>query len=111
MRLSLVRTYSKGLLAFGSARIEVEAPEAQESAASRVSVKQLIYTDDKEPYVVLYQMGQGKTGDWMLRNVIIESVNLGEIYRDQFLASARKQDGDLDAVIDSWTTVTVDVES
>jgi phospholipid transport system substrate-binding protein len=111
MRLSLVRTYSKGLLAFGSARIEVEAPEAQESAASRVSVKQLIYTDDEVPYVVLYQMGQGKTGDWMLRNVIIESVNLGEIYRDQFLASARKQDGDLDAVIDSWTTVTVDVES
>ncbi len=111
MRLSLVRTYSKGLLAFGSARIEVEAPEAQEPADSRVSVKQLIYTDDKEPYVVLYQMGQGKTGDWMLRNVIIESVNLGEIYRDQFLASARKQDGDLDAVIDSWTTVTVDVDS
>jgi phospholipid transport system substrate-binding protein len=111
MRLSLVRTYSKGLLAFGSARIEVEVPEAQESAASRLSVKQLIYTDDEVPYVVLYQMGQGKTGDWMLRNVIIESVNLGEIYRDQFLASARKLDGDLDAVIDSWTTVTVDVES
>jgi phospholipid transport system substrate-binding protein len=111
MRLSLVRTYSKGLLAFGTARIEVEAPEAEQSATSRVSVKQLIYTEGEEPYVVLYQMGQGKTGDWRLRNVIIESVNLGEIYRDQFLASARKQDGDLDAVIDSWTTVTVDVES
>ena len=111
MRLSLVRTYSKGLLAFGTARIEVEPPEADQSATSRVSVKQLIYTDGEEPYVVLYQMGQGKSGEWMLRNVIIESVNLGEIYRDQFLASARKQDGDLDVVIDTWTTVTVDVES
>lgn len=111
MRLSLVRTYSKGLLAFGTARIEVQPPEAEQSATSRVSVKQLIYTESEQPYVVLYQMGQGKSGEWMLRNVIIESVNLGEIYRDQFLASARKQDGDLDAVIDSWTTVTVDVES
>lgn len=111
MRLSLVRTYSKGLLAFGTARIEVAGPEEGEASTSRVAVKQLIYTDDEEPYVVLYQMGQGKTGDWMLRNVIIESVNLGEIYRDQFLASARKLDGDLDSVIDSWTTVTVDVES
>lgn len=111
MRLSLVRTYSKGLLAFGTARIEVAAPEAEEAATSRVSVKQLIYTDNEDPYVVLYQMGQGKTGDWMLRNVIIESVNLGEIYRDQFLASARKLDGDLESVIGSWTTVTVDVES
>ena len=111
MRLSLVRTYSKGLLAFGSARIEVEAPAQQEADASRVSVKQLIYAESEEPYIVLYQMGQGKTGAWMLRNVIIESVNLGEIYRDQFLASARKLDGDLDGVINSWTTVTVDVES
>lgn len=111
MRLSLVRTYSKGLLAFGTARIEVDAPESDDAEASRVSVRQLIYTDTEEPYVVMYQMGYGKTGDWMLRNVIIESVNLGEIYRDQFLASARKLDGNLDGVIESWTTVTVDVDS
>ena len=46
-----------------------------------------------------------------LRNVIIESVNLGEIYRDQFQDSAREEDGDIDKVIANWTTVTVDVES
>ena len=43
--------------------------------------------------------------------MIIESVNLGEIYRDQFLSSAREYDGDLDQVIANWTTVTVDVDS
>ncbi len=111
MRTSLIRTYGKGLLAFGDARIELEVPEDDAATTSRVSVKQLIYSDRAHPYVVFYQMGQGKEGGWMLRNVIIESVNLGEIYRDQFLASAREHDGDLDAVIDSWTTVTVDVET
>ena len=49
-------------------------------------------------------MGREKSGGWKLRNVIIEDVNLGEIYRDQFLTSAREQDGNLEAVIDTWTS-------
>jgi phospholipid transport system substrate-binding protein len=116
MRGSLVRTYSKGLLAFGGSKIEL-APPASAAAAegdqadnSRLSVRQLIYADRKKPYEVMYQMGEEKPGDWKLRNVIIENVNLGEIYRDQFLASAREHDGNLNAVIDTWTTVVVDVE-
>ena len=108
MRLGLVRTYSKGLLAFGSSRIEVVQPPADIVESSRVSVRQLVYSDEPEPYVVMYQMGLAKTGDWKLRNVIIESVNLGEIYRNQFQAAARKYDGDLDSVIDSWSSVEVD---
>lgn len=111
MRTSLIRTYGKGLLAFGDARIELDVADDASTSSSRVSVKQLIYSDRAEPYVVYYQMGRDAQGGWMLRNVIIESVNLGEIYRDQFLASAREHGGDLDAVIDSWTTVTVDVDS
>jgi phospholipid transport system substrate-binding protein len=111
MRLSLVRTYSKGLLAFGGSRIEVEQPSSEDSGEKRVAVRQLIYSEETEPYVLLYQMGLNKSGSWQLRNVIIESVNLGEIYRNQFQAAARKQNGDLDSVIDSWTTTTVEVES
>ena len=61
--------------------------------------------------MVIYQMGKEKSGEWKLQNVIIESVNLGEVYQDQFLASAREQDGDLDAVIAGWTTVVVDVDA
>ena len=108
MRLGLVRTYSKGLLAFGGSRIEVSKPGPEEAQKSRASVEQLIFSEEAEPYRVLYQMGRSKSGDWKLRNVIIESVNLGEIYRNQFQAAARKQDGNLDAVIDGWTTIEVE---
>ena len=108
MRLGLVRTYGKGLLAFGGSRIEVSQPAPEEAQQSRVSVRQLIYADDIEPYIVMYQMGRGKTGEWKLRNVIIESVNLGEIYRSQFEAAAREHGGDLDQVIASWITVEVE---
>ena len=107
MRLGLVRTYSKGLLAFGGSRIEVSQPGPGEAEQSRVSVEQLIYTEGTQPYIVMYQMGRNKAGEWKLRNVIIESVNLGEIYRSQFESAARKESGDLDAVIDNWTTIEV----
>lgn len=111
MRLSLVRTYSKGLLAFGGSRIEVIPPEDEQSGESRIWVRQHVFADRAEPYVVLYRMGRNKAGEWKLRNVIIESVNLGDIYRDQFITSAREEQGDLNAVIAGWTTVTVDVET
>jgi phospholipid transport system substrate-binding protein len=108
MREGLVRTYGKGLLAFGGSRIEVIVPEGGSLNGSLVTVKQLVYSDEPEPYVLLYQMGRNKSGEWKLRNIIIESVNLGEIYRSQFESSARKYDGDLDNVIDNWITTEVE---
>jgi phospholipid transport system substrate-binding protein len=108
MRDGLVRTYSKGILAFGGSRIEISQPSDEEPGQPRVAVQQLIYSDQVEPYVVSYQMGRSKAGEWKLRNVIIEGVNLGEIYRSQFQAAARKHEGDLDAVIDNWTAVEVE---
>lgn len=107
MRVGLVRTYSKGLLAYSGARIEVSESSTEDAKKGRATVRQLIYDEGPEPYVLLYQMGRSKDGSWQLRNIIIESVNLGEIYNNQFEASARKNEGDLDAVIASWTTVEV----
>lgn len=107
MRLGLVRTYSKGLLAYGDSRVEVFAATDENQEKGGATVKQLVYNNQPEPYVLIYQMGLGKTGDWQLRNIIIEGVNLGEIYRNQFEASARQNEGDLDAVIASWTAVDV----
>ena len=104
MRSGLIRTYSKGLLAFGGSRIEVSETSPEEAQLSRVSVQQLIYSEATEPYMVMYQMGRNKQGEWKLRNMIIESVNLGEIDRSQFEASAREYDGDLDQVIAAWST-------
>jgi phospholipid transport system substrate-binding protein len=110
MRVGLVRTYSKGLLAYGNSRIEVFAATEQDSGRGRAAVRQLVYNEQPEPYVLIYQMGLAKSGEWQLRNIIIEGVNLGEIYRNQFEAGARKNNGDLDAVIASWTAVEVEAE-
>jgi phospholipid transport system substrate-binding protein len=109
IRLELVRTYSKGLLAFGGSRIKVLQPAEDVTKVKAVSVRQLVYSDQPEPYVLTYSMGRDKrSGQWLLRNVIIETVNLGTIYQSQFEAEARKYDGDLNSVIDNWNTLEVE---
>ncbi len=110
MRTGLVRTYSKGLLAFGGSRVEVSLPAQDESSAKQATVEQLIFSDKAQPYVVYYQMGRDRSGEWKLRNMIVETVNLGEIYRSQFQASAREHEGDLDAVIDGWSLEAAEAE-
>lgn len=111
IRTGLVKTYSKGLLAFGGSRIELSDSADELPDDRRITVTQLIYSDNAQPYVVMYQMGMDKDRTWKLRNMIIESVNLGEIFKNQFEASARKYDGNLDLVIDNWTTAELETTS
>ena len=100
MRIGLVRTYSKGLLAFGGSRVEF-ADDAQEDER-RATLRQLIYSDQAQPYVVIYTMARNREGMWQIRNLVVENVNLGKIYRSQFASSARRFDGDIDQVIENW---------
>lgn len=111
IRTGLVKTYSKGLLAFGGSRIELSDSADELPDDRRITVTQLIYSDNAQPYVVMYQMGMDKDRTWKLRNMIIESVNLGEIFKNQFEAAARKYDGNLDLVIDNWTTAELETTS
>jgi phospholipid transport system substrate-binding protein len=108
MRRGLVRTYSKGLLAFGGSRVEIDDSSAGEVNDERATLRQLIHSDTGRPYVVVYQMARDRDGQWLMRNLIVENVNLGQIYRSQFEAAARRLDGDIDAVIDNWDVDTLD---
>ena len=102
LRDGMVNTYSRGLLAFGSSRIELGETEVSPGSARVASVSQYVYGEDGKVYTVKYQMGQYKDGSWKLRNLIIENINLGEIYRGQFEAAAVAAEGNLDTVIDTW---------
>jgi phospholipid transport system substrate-binding protein len=108
LREGLIRSYAKGLLAFGGARMEVQGVEASPQSARVASVTQLVYGEAERVYTIRYQMGQYKDGGWRLRNLIIETINLGEIYRNQFSALARDADDDLDSVIAQWNEAVIE---
>lgn len=108
LREGLIRSYAKGLLAFGGANMEVQGVEASPHSARIASVTQLVYGEADRVYTIRYQMGQYKDGNWRLRNLIIETINLGEIYRNQFSALAKAADDDLDRVIEDWNAAIVE---
>ena len=101
---ALIQTYGKGLLAFDGEEIEVVPPSVSvnKQPANKVVVKQLIYGDRKTPYEVQYSMRTDSEGHWRLRNMVVESINLGKIYRNQFDSAFKIYEGDIDRVIDGW---------
>lgn len=101
---ALIQTYGKGLLAFDGEEIEVVPPviDAAKPQPKKVVVKQLIYGDRKTPYEVQYSMRIDKKGQWRLRNMVVESINLGKIYRNQFDNAVQVYEGNIDSVIDNW---------
>lgn len=100
-RRGLVETYAKGLLAFNGQKIEVVPPRSGEVRDRAARVMQRIYGDSAKPYSVQYSLRRDQEGHWKLRNVIIEGVNIGATYRNQF-AAAVEQYGSVDAAIDHW---------
>jgi len=44
-------------------------------------------------------------GQWKLRNVIINGINVGKLFRDQFADSMQRNGNDLDKTIDGWAEV------
>jgi phospholipid transport system substrate-binding protein len=96
----LITTYAKGLFQFDGQRIET-LPGRPGSGGS-VTVRQLIHGSADKPYVVQYTMRQDRNGNWQARNVIIEGINLGQTYRNQFAQAVQQNRGDIDRVIDTW---------
>ena len=102
LRDSLIETYGRGLLAFGGSRVKSLEVEFSPTNVRVASVTQYILGDEGEKYTIRYQMGRYSDGNWRLRNMIIEGINLGEIYRGQFDLAVKEAGGELDLVINSW---------
>ncbi len=103
-REGLVNTYAMGLLAFNGQDMEILPPtDANFSKNGSVTVVQHIRGDGDKPYVVLYKMRKNRAGEWKLRNVTIEAINLGKVYQSQFYSAVQQSQGDLDKVIDNWS--------
>jgi phospholipid transport system substrate-binding protein len=108
----LVRTYGKALLDFGDQKIDVLPPDRPPRQPDRDSVTMEVRSSDGKIYPVVYSMAQDSAGAWRMRNIIINGINIGLTYRNQF-ASAMKTPqnrGNLDAVIDGWSATIADVD-
>jgi phospholipid transport system substrate-binding protein len=102
-RQDLIETYGRGLVAYGEQSIVVLPPEKDINGLRRVKVVQEIRgTDGVFPLV--YSMGLNRDGQWKVTNVVINGINLGKTFRNQFVQRAQKVGGDIDQVINNWSS-------
>ena len=97
----LAELYAKTLVQFKIDSIEVEAPDNGDAKFPGY-VKMLVDTANGDSYEIIYTMRPSKkTGEWEIKNVTLDGINLGLTYRNQF-DSAMNTYGSIDGVIDNW---------
>ncbi|MEW6311045.1 MAG: ABC transporter substrate-binding protein [Pseudomonadota bacterium] len=99
---SLMQFYGNALLEYNNQQIRVLPPSGKQDD-KRTSVAMEVVGRQGEVYPVSYTMVN--QGEWRVRNVIINGINIGKLFRDQFADSMQKNGGDLDKTIDGWAEV------
>ncbi|RCV92257.1 phospholipid-binding protein MlaC [Vreelandella rituensis] len=101
-RQTLIDTYTKGLVTFDYDELrvlDVQQPQRQEDQAS---VAMEIVATDSSVYPVSYSL-RLSNGEWRVVNVIVNGINLGLTFRNQFDQAMRDHNRDYDAVINNWS--------
>jgi len=97
--------YADSLLSFKGEKIELKKLVTGDESEDRMSMEQTVHDEDGKSYVIQYSLHKVKDGSWMIYNVIVEHVNLGLTYRDQFAESVENHGGDVDYVVDHWIEI------
>ena len=102
-KASLLETYSKTLAEFKDEEILVSSEVKKSPKGNREKVSLQIVTSTKI-YPAVYDMYLNKQGQWKLINIVINGVNLGLTFRNQFYSLMEKEGNNLDVVIEKWVT-------
>ncbi len=98
---TLVSTYSKGLEKIDLLdRVEVSAGML-DSSGDRAQVPTAILLKDGSVYNVVYSMFENGSG-WNIDNIVVEGVNLGLVFRNQFAHYMQQYGNRIDDVIVHW---------
>ena len=100
---TLLNSYSKTLAEFKDERIIVSKETKKSSKGNREKVFLQIFTSTKV-YPATYDMYLNDQGQWKLINIVINGVNLGQAFRNQFYSLMKSESNDIDLVIEKWIT-------
>ena len=102
-KVSLLRTYGKTLAEFQDEEIKVLPEKDNSSNARRAKIPLEIITQSKI-YPAIYSMYLDKNSKWKVINIMVNGVNLGLTFRNQFYALMESHNNDVDKVIEEWVT-------
>ncbi|MCD6060463.1 MAG: transporter substrate-binding protein [Moraxellaceae bacterium] len=107
---SLIRTYAKGLTNYEGQKI-VFKPYKPGSDPKKAQVDVDVFGSTGTVYPVTFQMQQDKAGAWKVQNLILNGINLGLTFRNQFSSSVEANRGSIDKAISGWTPDTQAIDA
>ena len=95
----LFQFYGNALLEYNNQGITVDP--AKDESDDRTSVGMTVKGNNGAIYPVQYTL-EKINGEWKLRNVIINGINIGKLFRDQFADAMQRNGNNLDKTINGW---------
>ena len=88
----------------GKSRYRYYFPETRDFIDKKgIEVRQILNTGSSK-YPISYKLRKNKDGSWMIINIIVNGVNLGLTFKNQFQALAIKNNGDIEKTLDGWVS-------
>ncbi len=99
---SLLDTYAETLAQWGDSTITTKFPIEKYELVKNVEVKQILDTGTST-YPISYKLRKSEDG-WKIINIIINGVNLGLTFRNQFQALALTNDENISLTLQNWVS-------
>ena len=100
---SLLDTYAETLAQWGDSTITTKFPDSKSNIYEKnVEVKQVLNTGSSK-YPISYKLRRNEEG-WKIVNIIINGVNLGLTFRNQFQALAVTHNENIDLTLKNWVS-------
>lgn len=104
-KTSLIRAYGAALAEYNDQKFVLKAPGRGDVEPTRATVNMEMTAADGTVYPLSYAMFTDVSGAWKLENLVLNGINLGLTYRNNFAELAQQYGGDLDKVITGWSSV------
>jgi phospholipid transport system substrate-binding protein len=99
---SLLDTYSSTLAQWGDQTIETHF--SQKIAFVKTEDVNQSLVSSNSIYPITYKVRKNGKGNWLIINIIVNGVNLGLTFRNQFQALALEHNENIDDIINHWTS-------
>jgi len=103
---SLLDTYAETLAQWENQTITTIFPENMEIQTNNmknIEVQQTLNTGSSK-YPISYKLRKNKDNSWSIVNIIVNGVNLGLTFRNQFQALAIKNNGNIESTLNGWVS-------
>ena len=101
-RQTLIDTYTRGLVTFDYDELRVLDAQQTQRYDDQASVAMEVVANNGQVYPVSYSL-RLSDDEWRVVNVIVNGINLGLTFRNQFDQAMRDNNRDYDAVINGWS--------